>query len=138
MHLRRKMRNEKQKPRHFEIMPPTGVLMPGQRLNVQVKFMPTEEVCQMNFSSLWTLYCKKETQQLYAFRIKPLLQPNCMHGVWLYKIMNNAKNNNGLNALFLGTIIKNYIEVTNTILGIRVSNKMDQLFYVNFHSQFEI
>ncbi|XP_071173399.1 hydrocephalus-inducing protein homolog isoform X10 [Mytilus edulis] len=43
MHLRRKMRNEKQKPRHFEIMPPTGVLMPGQRLNVQVKFMPTEE-----------------------------------------------------------------------------------------------
>jgi hydrocephalus-inducing protein len=44
MHLRRKMKNEKQKPRHFEIMPPTGVLMPGQRLNVQVKFMPTEEV----------------------------------------------------------------------------------------------
>ena len=24
--------------------PPTGTLMPGQRLNAQVKFMPTEEV----------------------------------------------------------------------------------------------
>ena len=50
MHLRRKMKNEKQKPRHFEIMPPTGVLMPGQRLNVQVKFMPTEEV------SIWVIF----------------------------------------------------------------------------------
>lgn len=44
MHLRRKNKMEKSKPRHFEIMPPTGTLMPGQRLNVQVKFMPTEEV----------------------------------------------------------------------------------------------
>ncbi|XP_013405663.1 hydrocephalus-inducing protein [Lingula anatina] len=43
MHLRRKMRQEKAKPRTFEVMPPMGVLMPGQRLNVQVKFMPTEE-----------------------------------------------------------------------------------------------
>lgn len=45
MHLRRKQKDkDKAKPRHFEIMPPTGVLMPGQRINVQVKFMPTEEV----------------------------------------------------------------------------------------------
>ncbi|KAK3085440.1 hypothetical protein FSP39_003318 [Pinctada imbricata] len=43
MHLRRKNKQDKGKPRHFEIMPPTGTLMPGQRLNVQVKFMPTEE-----------------------------------------------------------------------------------------------
>lgn len=44
MHLRRKQKDkDKSKPRHFEIMPPTGVLMPGQRINVQVKFMPTEE-----------------------------------------------------------------------------------------------
>ncbi|XP_069113582.1 hydrocephalus-inducing protein homolog isoform X2 [Argopecten irradians] len=43
MHLRRKMKQEKQKPRHFEIMPATGTLVPGQRQNVQVKFMPTEE-----------------------------------------------------------------------------------------------
>merc|ERR1712154_387866 len=32
----------KKKPRIFEVLPPTGVLMPGQRVNVQVKFMPTE------------------------------------------------------------------------------------------------
>ena len=44
MHLRRKSKTDKSKPRHFEMMPPTGTLMPGQRLNVQVKFMPTEEV----------------------------------------------------------------------------------------------
>ncbi|XP_046359897.2 hydrocephalus-inducing protein homolog isoform X3 [Haliotis rufescens] len=43
MHLRRKLRQEKKKPQHYEIMPPTGMLMPGQRTNVQVKFMPTEE-----------------------------------------------------------------------------------------------
>ncbi|KAL3860158.1 hypothetical protein ACJMK2_010318 [Sinanodonta woodiana] len=43
LHLRRKHKQEKSKPRIFEIMPPTGVLSPGQRLNVQVKFMPTEE-----------------------------------------------------------------------------------------------
>lgn len=45
MHLRRKMKPEKPKPKTFELMPSTGVLMPGQRVNVQVKFMPTEEVC---------------------------------------------------------------------------------------------
>ncbi|KAH9493176.1 hypothetical protein Btru_021958, partial [Bulinus truncatus] len=43
MHLRRKLRQEKKKPNIFEVLPPTGVLMPGQRVNVQVKFMPTEE-----------------------------------------------------------------------------------------------
>ncbi|XP_055892829.1 hydrocephalus-inducing protein homolog isoform X5 [Biomphalaria glabrata] len=43
MHLRRKLRQEKKKPNIFEVLPPTGVLMPGQRINVQVKFMPTEE-----------------------------------------------------------------------------------------------
>ena len=44
MHLRRKARQERQKPRTFEMIPATGSLMPGQRVNVQVKFMPTEEV----------------------------------------------------------------------------------------------
>ncbi|XP_035679087.1 LOW QUALITY PROTEIN: hydrocephalus-inducing protein homolog [Branchiostoma floridae] len=44
MHLRRQMwPDNKPKPRHFEIMPSSGVLLPGQRVNVQVKFMPTEE-----------------------------------------------------------------------------------------------
>eukprot|EP00794_Sanderia_malayensis_P018879 gene18879-20779_t len=44
MHLRKKLRSEKAKPKVFEMMPPTGTLRPGQRLNVQVKFMPTEEI----------------------------------------------------------------------------------------------
>ena len=44
MHLRRKMKQEKKKPLHFEILPPNGSLLPGQRVNIQVKFMPTEEV----------------------------------------------------------------------------------------------
>ena len=43
MHLRRKARQERQKPRTFEMIPPTGSLLPGQRVNVQVKFMPVEE-----------------------------------------------------------------------------------------------
>ncbi len=44
LHLRKKIKAEPQKPKHFEIMPPFGILSPGQRINVQVKFMPTEEV----------------------------------------------------------------------------------------------
>jgi len=45
MHLRRKYRKEnRSKPNHFEIMPGHGSLSPGQRMNVQIKFMPTEEV----------------------------------------------------------------------------------------------
>lgn len=43
LHLRKKMKAEIPKPQHFEIMPPFGNLFPGQRINVQVKFMPTEE-----------------------------------------------------------------------------------------------
>lgn len=51
MHLRRKMKQEKKKPLHFEILPPNGSLLPGQRVNIQVKFMPTEEVSANH--SLW-------------------------------------------------------------------------------------
>ncbi|XP_071959113.1 hydrocephalus-inducing protein homolog isoform X2 [Antedon mediterranea] len=43
MHLRRKLKPDRPKPRTFEMMPSTGMLFPGQRLNVQVKFMPSEE-----------------------------------------------------------------------------------------------
>nr|XP_056718300.1 hydrocephalus-inducing protein homolog [Euleptes europaea] len=42
--LRRKMRQElKSKPHVFEMIPPYGILSPGERLNVQVKFAPREE-----------------------------------------------------------------------------------------------
>lgn len=46
MHLKRKKKveGEQNKPRIFEIMPPSGILMPGQKANIQIKFMPTEEV----------------------------------------------------------------------------------------------
>lgn len=45
MHLRKKMRKQnKPKPLHFEMMPTQGYLAPGQRMNVQIKFMPTESV----------------------------------------------------------------------------------------------
>jgi hydrocephalus-inducing protein len=49
MHLRRKMMREKKKPQYFEILPANGSLMPGQRINIQVKFMPTEEVVTVFF-----------------------------------------------------------------------------------------
>ncbi|XP_049719569.1 hydrocephalus-inducing protein homolog isoform X3 [Elephas maximus indicus] len=43
-YLRRKLHAElKPKTRIFEIQPTSGVLDPGERSNVQVKFMPTEE-----------------------------------------------------------------------------------------------
>lgn len=45
MYLRQKLRKElKSKPQIFEMIPPYGILSPGERLNVQVKFAPREEV----------------------------------------------------------------------------------------------
>ena len=46
LHLKRKKKTspEGNKPRIFEIMPPSGILLPQQRVNIQLKFMPTEEV----------------------------------------------------------------------------------------------
>lgn len=44
-YLRRKLHTEfKPKTRIFEIQPTTGVLDPGEKANVQVRFMPKEEV----------------------------------------------------------------------------------------------
>nr|XP_033799169.1 hydrocephalus-inducing protein homolog isoform X3 [Geotrypetes seraphini] len=40
---RKRRRNIKPKPQVFEMVPHTGVLLPGQKVNVQVKFMPLEE-----------------------------------------------------------------------------------------------
>lgn len=43
--LRQKLRQEfKSKPRIFEVIPSSGILAPGERLNLQVKFAPAEEV----------------------------------------------------------------------------------------------
>lgn len=50
-YLRRKLRAElKPKTRIFEIQPTSGVLDPDERSNVQVKFMPKEEV---SFEEMW-------------------------------------------------------------------------------------
>lgn len=45
MHLKRKkkLEAEQNKPKIYEIMPPSGILMPGEKTNIQIKFMPTEE-----------------------------------------------------------------------------------------------
>ena len=64
MHLRRKLRPEKARPRNFEMMPPLGMLLPGQRVNVQVKFMPTEEVRFCHQFSEWFLIYPIDTSDL--------------------------------------------------------------------------
>lgn len=44
-YLRRKLHSEfKPKTRIFEVQPTSGVLDPGEKYNVQVRFMPKEEV----------------------------------------------------------------------------------------------
>lgn len=45
MHLRRRKGADHAEARTFEMMPATGCLQPGHRQNVQVKFMPSEQVC---------------------------------------------------------------------------------------------
>lgn len=47
LHLRRKLRPDRPRPKNFEMLPFSGSLLPGQRVNVQVKFMPTEEVSRV-------------------------------------------------------------------------------------------
>ncbi|KAJ7312066.1 hypothetical protein JRQ81_006401 [Phrynocephalus forsythii] len=48
--LRRRMRQElRAKPHVFEMIPPYGILAPGERLNVQVKFAPREEKFYHNY-----------------------------------------------------------------------------------------
>lgn len=50
-YLRQKLRAElKPNTRIFEVQPMSGVLHPGEKSNVQVKFMPKEEV---SFSEMW-------------------------------------------------------------------------------------
>ena len=44
MHLRKKSKHPVlPAPLNFELIPRSGILAPGQRSNVQVKFMPTKE-----------------------------------------------------------------------------------------------
>uniref|UniRef100_A0A670KA82 HYDIN axonemal central pair apparatus protein n=1 Tax=Podarcis muralis TaxID=64176 RepID=A0A670KA82_PODMU len=62
MALRRKMRRElKHKPNIFEMIPPYGILAPGERLNVQVKFAPREE---KSYRHYLILSISQSTQQL--------------------------------------------------------------------------
>ena len=35
---------EKPPPNYFELDPPNSILLPGQKIDVQVKFMPSDEV----------------------------------------------------------------------------------------------
>ena len=43
LHVRKKIQ-EKPPPRYFEVEPSTGILLPGQRADIRVRFMPSEEV----------------------------------------------------------------------------------------------
>lgn len=43
---------EKESPQEFQLIPSSGHLLPGQRKNVQVKFMPLEEVELLYISML--------------------------------------------------------------------------------------
>ncbi|XP_053127193.1 hydrocephalus-inducing protein homolog isoform X2 [Hemicordylus capensis] len=62
MPLRRKMRKElRSKPQVFEMIPPYGILAPGERLNVQVKFAPREE---KSYHHSLSLSISQSTQQL--------------------------------------------------------------------------
>lgn len=52
MHLRKRARPEKPGPANFEMIPNRGLLPSGQYQNVQIKFMPTEQVTQ-KFDTLY-------------------------------------------------------------------------------------
>lgn len=58
MHLRRKLRPEKPTASTFEMIPATGTLQPSQRQNVQVKFMPTEQVLMVIIAKKFSQFTK--------------------------------------------------------------------------------
>lgn len=71
-YLRWKLRSEfKQTAQIFEIQPTSGVLDPGERSNVQVKFMPKEEVrfkkCDF-IQTLWISLGCTQTPCLIGFQ----------------------------------------------------------------------
>ncbi|XP_059569698.1 hydrocephalus-inducing protein homolog [Alligator mississippiensis] len=60
--LRQKLRQEfKSKPRIFEVIPSSGILAPGERLNLQVKFAPAEE---RFYSNQLTVHISQSSQRL--------------------------------------------------------------------------
>lgn len=81
MHLKRKKKdlngNDLNKPRTFEIMPPNGILLPSQKVNIQLKFMPTEEVENLflniiiliKFKSIFIIIKKKLHEERVAIRM---------------------------------------------------------------------
>lgn len=43
LHVRRKMK-DKPPPKYFEVDPPSAILLPGQQMDIRIRFMPSEEV----------------------------------------------------------------------------------------------
>ncbi|XP_062997557.1 hydrocephalus-inducing protein homolog [Elgaria multicarinata webbii] len=71
--LRRKMHHKlKSKPHVFEMIPPYGILAPGERLNVQVKFAPSEEKFYHHYL---ILSISQSTQQLRLYVSGQGLEP---------------------------------------------------------------
>ncbi|XP_057292027.1 hydrocephalus-inducing protein-like [Hydractinia symbiolongicarpus] len=64
MHLRKKMKRKVPKAKIFEIMPPHGSLLSGQKMNVQVKFMPMEET---SYSEKLFIKVSKSTEKHFVF-----------------------------------------------------------------------
>lgn len=68
------------KSRIFEVQPTSGVLDPGEKANVQVKFMPKEEVSLKKYEPLWRssfLVLFETEAQACLILIPPILWMAC-------------------------------------------------------------
>ncbi|CAF5135068.1 unnamed protein product, partial [Rotaria magnacalcarata] len=67
--------------RIFEVLPPSGSLLPGQKINVQIKFTPTEEI---NYESRVLLRINQSSQRLMIIcrgvGLEPQIIIGQMHG----------------------------------------------------------
>ncbi|EDV21657.1 uncharacterized protein TRIADDRAFT_30117, partial [Trichoplax adhaerens] len=76
-YLRHKVKVDKPKAPYFELMPSKGNLSPGQRFNVQVKFLPTEEAPYMQRIPIYVQQChSKHEITCYGQGIEPTIQFN--------------------------------------------------------------
>lgn len=44
---------EKPCPQYFEVEPSGGILLPEQKIDIQVKFMPSEDVSILTFTGIY-------------------------------------------------------------------------------------
>lgn len=81
LHIRKKIK-EKPPPNYFEVDPPHGILLPEQNMDIQIKFMPSDEVIRLighqfvNTSTCINVHLVPSLQMIYNDQIPFVVNQN--------------------------------------------------------------